>query len=103
MKNILVIISEYLSRFFSVALVGGTLLLFSTFISIPDLWMGGGRSGNIFHNNFGSIFLENFENNYSWFFFFPLLYFTLFFLVISIFLWVYYRHDKKTGESDLKM
>ncbi|HPA25431.1 MAG TPA: hypothetical protein PLK76_01575 [bacterium] len=102
MKNVLVIISEYLSRFFSVALVGGTLLLFSTFISIPDLWMGGGRSGNIFHNNFGSIFLENFENNYSWFFFFPLLYFTLFFLVISIFLWVYYKKDKQVGKMGFR-
>lgn len=101
-KKILIIISEYLSRFFSVVLVGGILLLASTFITIPALWMGGGRSGNVFHNNFGSIFLENFEKNYMWFFFFPLLYFVIFFLVISIFIWIYYRHDKKTGVIGFK-
>ena len=31
------IVSEYFSRFFSVELVGGALLLFSTFISISEL------------------------------------------------------------------
>ncbi|HOZ36893.1 MAG TPA: hypothetical protein PLR18_03645 [bacterium] len=102
MKKILLIISEYLSRFFGVVLVGGMLLLFSTLISIPDLWMGGGRSGSVFHNNFGSIFLENFVDNYSWFFFFPLLYFVLFFLAISVFIWIYYRHDKKVGAVGFK-
>ena len=102
MKKTLLIISEYFSRFFSVVLVGGMLFLFSTFISIPDLWMGGGRSGNVFHNNFGSIFLENFEKNYMFFFFFPLLYFVIFFLVISVFIWIYYRHDKKAGAIGFK-
>lgn len=102
MKKTLLIISEYLSRFFSVVLVGGVLLLFSTLISIPDLWMGGGRSGNVFHNNFGSIFLDNFEKNYGFFFFMPLLVFVLILLLISIFIWIYYRHDKKTGNIGFK-
>ena len=102
MKKILLIISEYFSRFFSVVLVGGTLLLFSTLITIPELWMGGGRSGNVFHNNFGSIFLENFGDNYLWFFFFPLLYFVIFFLIISVCLWVFYRNDKKAGAVGFK-
>lgn len=102
MKKILLIISEYLARFFSVVLVGGILLLFSICISIPDLWMGGGRSGNVFHNNFGSIFLGNFVDNYSWFFFFPLLYLTLFFLTISVFIWIYYQHNKKVGQIGFK-
>lgn len=102
MKKILLIISEFFSRFFSVVLVGLVLLLFSTFITIPDLWMGGGRSGNVFNNNFGSILLENFENNYMWFFFFPLLVFVIILLLISIFIWIYYRHDKKTGDIGFK-
>ncbi len=102
MKKTLLIISEYLSRFFSVVLVGGILLLVSTFITIPELWMGGGMSGNVFHNNFGSIFLENFEKNYSWFFFFPLLYFVIFFFVLSVFIWVYYRNDKRAGGIGFK-
>ncbi|NMB48796.1 hypothetical protein GYA13_05210 [Candidatus Kuenenbacteria bacterium] len=102
MKKILLIISEYLSRFFSVVLVGGILLLVSTFITIPELWMGGGRSGNVFHNNFGSIFLENFGDNYLWFFFFPLLYFVIFFLIISVCLWIFYRNDKKAGVVGFK-
>ena len=102
MKKTLLIISEFFSRFFSVVLVGGALLLLSTFITIPELWMGGGRSGNVFHNNFGSIFLENFEKSYVWFFFFPLLYFVIFFLVISAFIWIYYRHDKKAGAIGFK-
>jgi len=102
MKKILLIISEYFSRFFSVVLVGGALLLLSTFITIPDLWMGGGRSGNVFHNNFGSIFLENFEKNYMWFFFFPLLVFVIILLIISILIWINYRHDKKTGDIGFK-
>lgn len=97
MRKTLLIISEYLSRFFSVALVGGILLLFSTFFTIPDLWMGGGRSGNVFHNNFGSILLENFEDNFIWFFFFPLMIFVIILLLISVFIWIYYRHDKKAG------
>lgn len=102
MKKTLLIISEYLSRFFSMVLVGGALLFFSTFISVSELWMGGGRSGNIFHDNFGSILLENFEKNYMFFFFFPLLYFLIFFLVISVFIWIYYRHDKKAGATGFK-
>lgn len=102
MKKTLLIISEYFSRFFSVVLVGGALLLFSTFISVSELWMGGGRSGNIFYDNFGSILLENFEKNYMWFFFFPLLYFLIFFLVVSIFIWIFYRHDKKAGGRGFK-
>lgn len=102
MKKTLIIISEYLSRFFSVVLVGGVLLLVSTFITIPDLWMGGGLSGNVFHNNFGSIFLDNFENNYGFFFFKPLLVFVLILLLISIFIWIYYRHEKKTGNIGFK-
>jgi hypothetical protein len=64
--------------------------------------MGGGRSGNVFHNNFGSIFLENFEQNYYFFFFFPLLYFVIFFLIISVFIWIFYRDDKKTGDIGFK-
>lgn len=102
MKKTLLIISEFFSRFFSVVLVGAILFLTSTFITIPDLWMGGGRSGNVFHNNFGSIFLENFEKNYMWFFFFPLLYFVIFFLIVSVFIWIYYRHDKKAGGVGFK-
>ncbi len=102
MKRILLIISEYFSRFFSVVLVGLALLLYSTYISIPDLWMGGGLSGRIFHNNFGSIFLENFDTNYFSFFFFPLLHFLVFFFVLSLFLWIYYRHDKKVGKIGFK-
>lgn len=102
MKKILLIISEYFSRFFSVVLVGLTLLLFSTFITIPELWMGGGRSGNVFHDNFGSIFLENFVDNYSWFFFFPLLFFVIFFMILSVFIWIFYRNDKKAGAVGFK-
>ncbi len=102
MKKTLIIISEYLSRFFSVVLVGGILFLASTFITIPELWMGGGRSGNVFHNNFGSILLENFENNYMGFLFFPLLYFLIFFLALSVFIWIYYRHDEKSGATGFK-
>jgi hypothetical protein len=102
MRKILLIISEYLSRFFSVVLVGGILLLASTFITIPGLWMGGGRSGNVFHNNFGSILLENFEDNYTWFFFFPLVIFAIALLLISVFIWIYYRRDEKTGDTGFK-
>ena len=102
MKKTLLIISEFFSRFFSVVLIGGILLLFSTFITIPDLWMGGGRSGNVFYNNFGSIFLENFEKNYMFFFFFPLLVFVITLLLVSIFIWIYYRRDKKTGDIGFK-
>jgi len=102
MKKILLIINEYLSQFFSVVLVGAIFLLATTFITIPDLWMGGGRSGNVFHDNFGSIFLENFEKNYGWFFFFPLLYFVILFLSFSVFVWIYYRRDKTVGAVGFK-
>lgn len=102
MKKILLTISEYFSCFFRVALISSALFLISTFISIPDIWMGSGRSGNVFHNNFGSLFLENFENNYYFFFFFPLLYLAIFFLAISFFIWIYYRREKEAGDAGFK-
>lgn len=94
-KKVLLFISEGLACFFWFLFVGGLLFLYSIHTTIPEIWMGGGRSGNVFFDNFGSLFIQLFYENYFWFFFFPLLHFTIFFSLLSFFIWIYYRKDKK--------
>jgi hypothetical protein len=94
-KKSILFISEGLAVFFWVLLVSELLFLYSIHITNSEIWMGGGRSGNVFFDNFGSIFIQNFLDNYFGFLFFPLLHFTIFFAILSIFMWLYYRNDKR--------
>lgn len=96
-KKTVQFVSEVLGRFFSVFLVVELLFLYSIRITFSEIWMGKGHSGTTFFDNFGSMFIQLFDENYFWFFFFPLLHFTIFFSFLSVFMWIYYRNNKKLG------
>jgi len=102
MKKFLLSISRPLSGFLAAVSVVAFLPLYIMFTVPAILWVGSGMSGNNFTDNFGSLLVRFLENDYLIFFLFPFLPLLGIFLVLSIFIWIFYRHDKEAGKIGFK-
>lgn len=96
MKKALLLINQYFFNFLSVIFVFGLLVMFIMFTVPPVLWTGS-MAGRNFTDNFGGHLLQFFNNDYITFFLLPFFPFLILFFLLSIFLWIYYRHDSETG------
>ncbi|MFA6106657.1 MAG: hypothetical protein WC745_03205 [Patescibacteria group bacterium] len=102
MKNSLLLISQYFSSFLSPLLVLSSFLIY-VMLAVPSIfWVGRSASGNIFTDNSGGMMMNFLKNDYLTFFLFPFLPFLGAFLVLSVFVWIYYRHDKAAGKIGFK-
>jgi hypothetical protein len=97
MKKILLLVSQYFFNFLSALFVSALLLMFIMFTVSPALWTGN-MAGNNFSDNFGGRLLQFFDNDYIIFFVLPFFPFLALFFVLSVFIWVVYRHDKEAGK-----
>jgi len=102
MKNFLLSISRSLSGFLAAVSIVAFLPLYIMFTVPAILWVGSGMSGNNFIDNFGSFLVKFLENDYLIFFLFPFLPLLGVFLILSVFVWIYYRHDKEAGKVGFK-
>jgi len=102
MKKFLLSISRPLSGFLAAVSVVAFLPLYIMFTVPAVLWVGSSMSGNNFTDNFGSFLVRFLENDYLIFFLFPFLPLLGIFLVLSVFIWVFYRHDKEAGKIGFK-
>jgi hypothetical protein len=102
MKKFLLSISQRISGFLSVVLTIAFLPMYIMFTIPATYWLNGGSSANNFADSFGLRWVGFFQDNYSIFFLSPFLPFFGIFLLLSIFVWIYYRHDKGAGKIGFK-
>lgn len=97
MKKVLLLISRYFSDFLAVVSILALLFLYIMFKVPAVLWVGNMAGGN-FTDNFGGRLIEFLKNDYLLFFFYPFLPFVIGFILLSVFIWFFYRHDKEAGK-----
>lgn len=97
MKKALLLINQYFFNFLSVLFVFALFLMFIMLTVPPSLWTGS-MSGRNFTDNFGGNLLQFFNNDYITFFLLPFFPFLIIFFILSIFIWIHYRHDKETSK-----
>ncbi|MFA6393418.1 MAG: hypothetical protein WCW25_00885 [Patescibacteria group bacterium] len=102
MKKALLFISRYFSALLAPLLVLSSFLIYVMFTVPAIFWVGRSASGNIFTDNYGGMMVNFFKDDYLRFFLFPFLPFLGTFLVLSVFIWIYYRHDKAVGKIGFK-
>jgi len=101
MKKILLLISHYFSNFLA-ALSIFTLLLLYIMFKVPVVFWVGNMAGRNFTDNFGGILIEFLKNDYLLFFLYPFLPFAIGFLLLSVFIWLFYRRDKEMSKIGFK-
>lgn len=102
MKKFLLSISRPLSGFLATISVFAFLPLYIMFTVPAILWVGSSMSGNNFTDNFGGLLVKFLENDYLIFLLFPFLPLLGIFLILSVFIWIYYRRDKEAGQVGFK-
>jgi hypothetical protein len=102
MKKVLLAISRYLSGFLRAVLIVAFLPLYVMFVVPAGYWFSGGSSANNLADSVGLIWVRLFQADYPIFFLFPVLPFFGAFLIISVFVWIYYRHDKEASGIGFK-
>lgn len=101
MKKIIVSINHYFSNFLLYVLIMGFLVLY-VMHKVPIHYWIGRIAGQSFIDNIGSIFIEFFDFSYMAFIFQPLLPFLIGFLILSIFIWIFYRKDEEAGKEGFR-
>jgi len=101
MKKILIAINKFLSYFLSILLISFSFLVYVMYV-VPKVFWIGNMSGRNFQNNFGSSLVDFFDFNYLTFFLFPFLPILGVILLLSVFIWIFYRHDRQIGRAGLR-
>jgi len=101
MKKILIAINKFLSYFLSILLISFSFLVYVMHV-VPKVFWIGNMSGRNFQNNFGSSLVDFFDFNYLTFFLFPFLPILGVILLLSVFIWIFYRHDRQVGRAGLR-
>ncbi len=102
MKKILLSFSRYLSGFLAAITVLSVLPLYMMLIVPTALWVGSSMTRNGFTDNFGGLLIKFLENDYITFFLLPFLPPLGMFLIFSVFIWIFYRHDKEASRIGFK-
>ena len=97
MKKILLLISQYFFNFLLVLFLFSLFLIYIMF-KVPIVFWVGNMSGKNFTDNVGGLLVRFFDNDYITFFLWPFLPFLGAFFLLSMFIWIYYRHDKEAGK-----
>ena len=90
MKIFLLSISHYFSNFLAALSIFAFLLLYIMF-KVPVVFWVGNMAGRNFTDNLGGLLIRFLENDYLIFFLFPFLPLLGAFLVLSAFIWFFYR------------
>src|SRR3989339_332632 len=98
MKKGLLVINKIFVYFLSVLLIFLSFLVYVMFAVPKLLWLCC-MSGRTFNDNFGSGMVKFFDFNYITFFLMPFLPILGVILLFSIFVWIFYRKDKKAGRA----
>ncbi|MFH1822525.1 MAG: hypothetical protein ABH830_02375 [Patescibacteria group bacterium] len=98
MKKGLLAINKVFTYFLSVLLIFLSFLVYLMFVVPKVLWLGN-MSGSNFNDNFGSGLVNFFDFNYITFFLMPFLPILGAMLLSSLFVWIFYRHDKQAGKA----
>jgi hypothetical protein len=69
---------------------------------VPKVFWMGNMSGRNFNDTFGSGLISFFDSNYITFFLMPFLPILGIMLLLSVFVWIFYRKDKKAGKIGFK-
>lgn len=97
LKKILLIISKYFSIFSSVLLISLLFLLY-VMHTVPAVFWIGNMEGRSYRDNFGSGLINFFDLSYINFFLMPFLPILGALLLLSVFVWIFYRKDEKAGK-----
>jgi hypothetical protein len=102
MKKILLAVSRYLSILLAAISTLAFLPLYVMFTIPVGYWLSGGSSFNNFTDSFGLRWVSFFQDDYLAFLFFPFLPFFGIFFILSVFVWIYYRHDREASKVGFK-
>lgn len=98
MKKILLAITSYFS-YFLIPLTLFSLFLIYVMFKVPIAFWLGHMAGKNYADNAGGMILQFLKNDYLIFFFSPLLPILAAYLILTLFIWIYYRDDKKTSRT----
>ncbi|MDP2709145.1 MAG: hypothetical protein Q8O93_03805 [bacterium] len=101
MKQALLLISRYFSGFLAGLFIFALFLLYLMMMVPADRWVGS-MSGRNFTANAGGRLINFFDNDYFTFFLLPFFPFLIGFFMLSVFIWVNYRHDGQAGRTGFR-
>lgn len=97
MKKFLIIISKYFYSFLVFILMSSLFILYIMFVNPVSFWMGN-ASSSIGSGNLEGI-VSFLTNDYVLLFLMPILPLIIFFILLSIFIWIFYRKDEEFSKK----